>query len=194
MAQHELGSLAFDERRNDATAELVEQALRGFDEIVRDYPDNVAVRRHRGRTANLLASAYNNLGRARAARPLLEQAIADQRLVLQRQPLDRTASRHLAQHYRTTLVTLRMLADWDALAATARAVGALGGEENTGRAGRELLRCAAHTTGAAREALGDEALAMLTAAVKGGMRIDADDPLYREVLDDPRFEALLKGR
>ena len=45
--------------------------------------------------------------------------------------------------------------------------------------------------GERRTQLGDEALALLAAAVRDGMKLDAADPVYAPVRDDPRFRALL---
>ncbi len=192
MGRHELASLDFDQQRWDASGASLRAALQGFDELVRDYPEDPACRRHRGRTANLLASLLSRAERHEAARPLLEQAIRDQRAVLERDPADRVATRYLAQHHRTLLVSLRQLQDWPALEAAARALGQLGGgDENTGRAARDLLRCATHAAEARRPALHDEALALLARAVDDGMRLDAADPLYAAVVSDARFQALL---
>ena len=115
--------------------------------------------------------------------------------MLQHDPGDRAAVRYLAQHRRTLLVTLRGQQDWPALEDAARALGALGGgDENTGRAARDLLRCASFADPIRQRWLLDEALALMAQAADHGMRPNPADPLYGLVRDDLRFRAFLSRR
>jgi tetratricopeptide (TPR) repeat protein len=191
MAAHELASLEYDQRRTTQLLDNTRLSLGLLDELVRDYPHDLSVRRHRGRTANLHATALQVKSRHAEARPFIERAIADQDFVLAATPDDRTAQRYLAQHYRTYGVCLRNLEDWPALERAARTLGTFPGDENTGRAARDLLRCAARADGERRTQLGAEALGLLEAAVRDGMKLDAADTVYAPVRDDPRFRALL---
>ncbi|MBL8754463.1 MAG: protein kinase [Planctomycetes bacterium] len=191
MAAHELASLEYDQRRTTQVLDNTTQALGMFDELVRDYPHDLSVRRHRGRTANLHATALQAKARHAEARPWIERAIADQDFVLAATPDDRTAQRYLAQHYRTYGVCLRNLKDWPALERAARKLGTFPGDENTGRAARDLLRCASQLDGERHRQLADEALTMLEGAVADGMRLDPDDAVYAPVRELPRFRALL---
>lgn len=194
MAQHELASLEHDERHDELVLRHGELARRLFDDLVRDYPDDLSLRRHRGRTCNLVASSLQRLGRAGEGRLLLDGAIADQRHVLQRAPADVAAARQLAQHYRSLLVALRSLEDWPALETAARTLGTMAGGQNQGRAARDLLRCAAHADGDRGPRLADEALTLLAAAVQDGFRLDAGDAVYAPVRSDARFVALAARR
>ncbi|MBL8731317.1 MAG: hypothetical protein JNN13_02990, partial [Planctomycetes bacterium] len=194
MARHELASLEHDERHDELVLRHGELSRRLFDDLVRDYPDDLSLRRHRGRTCNLVASSLQRLGRAGEGRVLLEVAINDQRHVLQRAPADVAAARQLAQHYRSLLVALRSLEDWPALETAARTLGTMAGGQNQGRAARDLLRCAAHAAGERGRQLADEAIGLLAAAVQDGFRLDADDAVYAPLRRDARFVALTAGR
>ena len=170
------------------------EALGVLDDLVRDYPEEPSVLRLRGRTANLLAVSLHADQKWSEARPLLEQACRDQLAVLGRNPKDRMAENLLSQHRRGLSVNLREQKDWRALAEVARALGTMpGGPEISGRAARDLLRCASELDAVAAETMRQEALTLLERAVGAGMKVTPNDAVYAPVRDDPRFQALLAG-
>jgi hypothetical protein len=196
MTKHEQASLAHGRKDLLRTIELGHQSLALSDELARDYPADPMVRRLRGRSANLVAVALHGERRWAEARPLLEQAIRDQQLVLQSGHGDGPTERYLLQHRRSLAVCLRELEDWPALAEVARTIGRSEGAENSGRAARDLLRCAAASTDSAVAAeLCEEGLTLLEQAAAAGLRITANDPTYDMVRSHPRFvELLQRGR
>jgi hypothetical protein len=116
--------------------------------------------------------------------------------VLQSGHGDGPTERYLLQHRRSLAVCLRELEDWPALAEVARTIGRSEGAENSGRAARDLLRCAAASTDSAVAAeLCEEGLTLLEQAAAAGLRITANDPTYDMVRSHPRFvELLQRGR
>lgn len=189
-AMHQRASLRRAEHAGDAEGDARE-ALRQLDSLVRDYPEEAAVRRQRGMTANLLTLQLHDSQRWAESRSLMEQACADQRFALAHDPNDGFARTQLGHHLTSLGVDLRELGDWPALVAVARELATLGGANNLGRAARDLLRCAANVSAADAAPMRGEALGLLEAAHGLGMRITANDPLYAPLRDDARFQALL---
>lgn len=115
----------------------------------------------------------------------------DQRQALASNPKDQPARTSLGSLLRSLTTSLRALQDWPALEQAARELGELPDHrELTGRAARELLRCAEAVPGRAA-ALRAEALPLLERAVRAGLVVDPKDALYAPLRDDPRFRALL---
>jgi hypothetical protein len=189
-ALHQRASLSRGAREG-GTERDAREALQLLDALVRDYPEEPAVRRQRGMTANLLTLLLHDEQRWSESRALMEQACADQRFVLRLDAGDTFAQTQLGFHLMSLAVDLRELGDWPALAKVARELASLGGANHLGRGARDLLRCAAAMPASEHAALHTEVLDLLAAARQQGLRITANDPLYAPLRDDPRFQALL---
>jgi tetratricopeptide (TPR) repeat protein len=191
QAELELGTIAVDRGELAAAQPHFTAALTRFHELVLDYPQDPTVRRLRARTSNHLGNAANAAKDFARARRLLEQGLADVAIALEGNGDDEPTRSCRASLLRSLTTTLRELRDWDALERTARDLGAPPDRrETTGRAARELLRCAEAVPQRA-EALRAEALGLLERAAAVGLAIDANDALYAPWRDEPRFRALL---
>jgi hypothetical protein len=120
MLAHATKGLTYvDQGDRDAAAAAQRESVRYAEQLARDFPHTAMYASRLGTMLGNLADTERSLGRAAAAVPVLERAIAQQRAALALSPDLVDAKQHIALHWRALAVAQRELGERSACAAAA---------------------------------------------------------------------------